>query len=196
MFDLKRNFLLINAKLGIAVTIMVFTSACAHKLFVRPANNDSVGEELSQVTPEPSTPDQVSALTQDQNLNQPPAKKSRKHTVAKHAHKTRKKPVTLAHHKVKVHKAPIIAQVASVKAHSSNDNMTPPPPPPAPEIAMPSVPPPQATAAVQAASDESSSHLGQFVIYGMAALAILGLIFIAPRARRASKPKRKLVYNG
>lgn len=182
MFDLKRNFLFINAKLGIAVTIMVFTSACAHELFVRPANNDSVAQELSQATPEPSTPNQVSPLTQNQK---------------KHVRKTRKKSAAVARHKVKAHKAHIAAQVASVKDISSNNNnLTPPPPPPAPEIAMPSVPPPQATAAVQVASDESGSHIGQFVIYTVAALAVLGLIYIAPRARRASKPKRKLVYNG
>jgi cytoskeletal protein RodZ len=193
MFDLKQISPIFTAKFVGVVTILVFNSACAHELFIRPANNDSVAQELERTTPEPAGHAQASTLSETKTPSNTKAAKHGKHTVAKHAHKAHKN-LTVARntHKRKIHTA-AIASVASTQA-------TPPPQAPAapaPEIAPPQIPAPLASAGVQTEIDaDSGGHIGMFVIYGMAALAILGLIYVAPRARRASKPKRKLVYNG
>jgi hypothetical protein len=188
MLDLNKISPILTAKFVGVVTIMVFNSACAHELFITPSNNDSGNRQMNQVTPEPA----ASALVSPVSESKTPKSKNGKR-IAKHvhkAHKTKSLSVARNTHKHKIHTA--AASVASVPV---------PPAPkatiPAPEIAPPQIPAPLASAGVQAEVDgDSGNHIGTFVIYGLAALAVLGLIYVAPRARRASKPKRKLLYNG
>jgi hypothetical protein len=190
MIDLKQISPIFTAKFVGVVTILVFNSACAHELFIAPSNNDSVAQELNQATPEPGGPAQASPISNRKS----PVKAKHGKPIAKHGHKAHKN-LNVARNSRKhksIHTA--AARVAS----------TPVPPPasqipvaPAPEIAPPQVPAPLASAGVQTEIDgDSGNHIGMFVIYGIAALALLGLIWVAPRARRATKPKRKLVYNG
>ena len=185
MIDLKRISPIFYAKFGVVVTIMVMTSACAHELFIAPSNNDSVGSEISQMTPEPSGPAKASAISDSKASKGKYGKRVAKHSARKaHKHTT----VARNTHKIKtVHAA---ATVASAKVQPKA------PAAPAPQIAPPPVPAPLASAGVQTEIDgDSGSPIGTYLIYGLVALAIGGLIFVAPRARRG-KPRRKLVYNG
>jgi hypothetical protein len=181
MFDLKQISPILTAKFVGMVTILVFNSACAHELFIRPAN--SVTQEA---TPEPAGPAKASPISQTKSASKI---KHGRH-IAQHAHKGHKN-MNVARNSHK-HKTIAAARVASTP-------VPPPPQAPAPEIAPPPAPASAAAAAaaVQTENDsDSGSHIGTFVIFGLVAVAILGLIYVAPRARRTTKPKRKLVYNG
>jgi hypothetical protein len=194
MFDLRLTSPLFNAKFGAAVTIMVLTSACAHEIFITPSNSSQASYEESTETPEPLTPAEVSSLTESKTS--PPAK-ARKHVLAKRAHQAHKT-ARVAAHKARARKTKIAKASAAIAAVEKMP--TAPTQPqvniPAPEIAPPTLPSPLASAGVQTEIDsDSGTHWGLFAVYALGALALAGLIYVAPRARRA-KPKRKLVYNG
>jgi len=199
MFDLTKNSRIFNAKFGVAVTFLVMSlAACSHQA-IAPANNDSSQQELSadNIVPEPQEPQATDAQ---------PAAKAKKvvrhhkvashkavtHKVARHMHKkAHGKAIAKNFKRVK----PVPADKPTEVAVASVQNQAP-----APEIQMPTAPAPAATLGVVTESDPGAdslwSRLSTWLVLGALLAGVAAMAVIAPRARRASKPKRKLLFNG
>ena len=190
MFDLIGKTSHFATKLGVAVTFLVLSTACSHQA-IAPSNNDSMPTAVSDVeTPEPLA--KASPLAQ-------PVKKTAAHRRHRHAsNKIARRGHKAGHAKIakniksrqpKIEKALVASTVAAIPA-----------PPAGPAITIPAPNSQLATLGVVTEVDPSVndiwSRLAGYWAYALAALGLGGLLFIAPRARRFSKPKRKLVYNG
>jgi hypothetical protein len=187
MFDLTKSPVFFSAKIGVAVTFLVLsTAACSHQA-VAPANNDSYQPEIAaqNIVTEPQEP---SAIAPAKAKKLARHHRAVSHKMARHSH-TRK---TIAKNFKRVR--PIPADKPTTVAVASVQNQ-----PPAPEIQMPTAPAPVATLGVTTEADPSAdslwNRLTNWWVLGALVAGLAALAVIAPRARRSSKPKRKLVYN-
>lgn len=171
-------------KIGIVVTIFVFTAACAHEA-VAPANNDV--QAVNDVTPPPlrdSAP--IETVSSPKPVKRVSMHRSHKKSSLK------KKNHVIARGIVKKHKRSKHVEALATASIS----MPAPPPPPAAEISAAHGTLAASTPEEQPSSESFWEKVEEYLSYVLMAGGAVGIVlFVARLERKRVKGRRKIIFN-